>query len=347
MTDQLANNSLNLASHKPVMTQSTGNQFAFVFPGQGSQSVGMLAELAQVYPQVVARFECASAVLDYDLWKLAQSGPVSKLAETEITQPLMLTADIAIWDIWESESTIKSDAASPSILAGHSLGEYSALVASGAVTFEEALTSVVNRARAMTAAVPDGQGGMLAVIGLDAHVLEIICQQVSDAKGVMVNCVNYNAPGQIVVGGDKSAIEEVEKLAKEAGAKRLLPVAMSVPSHSPMMKPAADRLAEHLETVTLKEPKIPVMNNARLSIEHDVNQIKQALIEQIYLPVNWVQLITKIKQMGINTIIECGPGRVLSGLHKRIDKSLILHNLSTVDGLQSAMSGVCDEAIKS
>lgn len=316
---------------KTDITDRMKNDYALVFPGQGSQSVGMLADLAQKYSQILTRFEQASAVLGYDLWALAQAGPAEKLAETEVTQPLVLTANLAIWDIWQSISS-----SPPSVVAGHSLGEYSALVVAESMAFEDALVTVANRAKAMSTAVPAGEGGMLVVMGLSADVLEEICLQASETLSATVGCVNYNAPGQIVVGGHRSTFEVVQRLAKEAGAKRVLPVAMSVPSHSPLMKPAAEKMAAHLESVSMSKPSLPLINNARLSIEWDVGQIKQSLVEQIYLPVNWIELVQGIKRLTINTLAECGPNKVLTGLNKRIDKSLKLYALSSLSGLESA-----------
>ena len=305
--------------------------YAMVFPGQGSQSVGMLSELAERYPEIKARFEMASVILGYDLWALAQQGPAEKLADTRITQPLVFTANMALWDTWRQQIP-----EAPTLLAGHSLGEYSALVASGVCDFETGLKAVIARADAMVNASPEGEGGMLAVLGLSSDQLEAICASVTAQCGLMVGCVNYNAPAQTVIGGHKEALKRVERDAKAAGAKRILPVAMSVPSHSPLMKPAAEQLSTYMCTVTFSAPTIPLLHNATLSSADNVAAIKSALIEQVYQPVNWIALIEKIVAQGLTRIIECGPGKVLTGLNRRINKQLVLCSLSSPATLDSA-----------
>lgn len=321
-------NALYLSVNSEIKQSS---EHAVVFPGQGSQSVGMLKALAEQYPEIIERFKQASDLLDYDLWACAQQGPEAALAETTVTQPLMLTADVALWDVWCQQAPVY-----PAYMAGHSLGEYSALVASGAMAFETALGAVTVRAKAMAAAVPNGEGGMAAILGLDAQQLQTLCEQASAASGKVVSCVNFNAPGQIVIGGHRVAINEVEVAAKAAGAKRVIPVAMSVPSHCSLMKPAADQLADHLASVPVGLPLMQLLNNARLTIEEDASEIKQALVEQVYCPVNWVGLIESLVEKGVTHIAECGPGKVLSGLNKRIDRQLTVLPLGGLESLEKA-----------
>ncbi len=315
------------------MTQKSvqSQQYAVVFPGQGSQSVGMLADLYAAYPEVREHFELASSLLGYDLWALSQGGPADALARTQVTQPLMLTAGIAVWTVWAQQMPVR-----PCALAGHSLGEYSALVASGALSFEEALRSVVVRAKAMETAVPEGEGAMLAVLGLSNDVLTTLCADVSAETGALAACVNMNAPGQTVVGGHKKAVDELASRAKEAGAKRTIPVAMSVPSHCQLMKPAADQLAIHLQSIDVDLPDVDVLNNAFLSVERDASAIKHALVEQVYRPVNWVGLIEGLISKGVTHIVECGPGKVLTGMNKRIDRGLTLLPVFDVESMKKA-----------
>jgi len=313
----------------------TDSAYAMVFPGQGSQSVGMLVDLAERYPEIERRFREAAAILGYDLWALAQKGPAERLAETRITQPLVFTANIALWDLWSHQMS-----EAPLLLAGHSLGEYSALVVSGAMSFEAGLRAVMARAEAMANALPNEQGGMLAVLGVPNDQLEAICLSISESSGLTVNCVNYNAPGQTVLGGHKEALDRVAVEAKAAGARKVIPVAMSVPSHSPLMKPAADQLSRYFDNVTFASPTINVIHNATLAAAKEDSAIKKALIEQVYQPVNWIAVVEKIASQGITRIVECGPGKVLTGLNRRINKGLSLYSLGSVPTLEKAMESL-------
>lgn len=288
---------------------------AFVFPGQGSQSVGMLAELAESYPVVKQTYEEASAVLGYDLWKLVSEGPAEELNQTDITQPALLAAGIAVWRVWQEKGGLQ-----PDILAGHSLGEYTALVASGAIDFADGIALVAERGKYMQEAVPAGEGGMAAILGLeDARVIEI-CEQA--AEGEVVSAVNFNSPGQVVIAGQAAAVDRAMELAKEAGAKRALKLAVSAPSHCALMQPAAERLAEKLASIEIQSPSIPVINNADVTMPSDADEIRNALVRQLHSPVRWVESVEKMSADGVDRLIECGPGKVLVGLNKRIVKTM-------------------------
>ena len=287
---------------------------AFVFPGQGSQSVGMLNALADAYPQVKETFAEASAALGYDLWSIAASGPEEKLNQTEITQPAMLAAGVAVWRVWQAEG-----GPSPSILAGHSLGEYSALTCAGALAFGDAVRLVADRGRFMQEAVPAGQGGMAAIVGLEDNQVRTLCAQ--NAQGEVLAPVNFNSPGQVVIAGAAAAVARAVENAKNAGAKlaKLLPV--SVPSHCALMHPAAERMRARLAQVRIETPRIPVLHNVHVSSETAPDAIRDALVRQIESPVRWVETIRAITASGVGKLIECGPGKVLAGLNKRIDKN--------------------------
>lgn len=288
---------------------------AFVFPGQGSQSIGMLKDIADAEPVVTDTFKLASDALGYDLWEITQQGPQEKLNSTDITQPALLAAGVACWKVWQQKG-----GPTPIMLAGHSLGEYSALVCAGVLDFADAINLVEVRGQFMQQAVPEGQGGMAAILGLDdAKVLEA-CEQAAESD--VLQAVNYNSPGQVVVAGSKSAIERVVIVAKEMGAKRALPLPVSVPSHCDLMKPAAEQLAEKLKSVTFNAASIPVINNVDVIAETDADKIRDALVRQLYKPVRWVEVISKMAEECVDQLIECGPGRVLVGLNKRIDKSM-------------------------
>ncbi len=288
---------------------------AFVFPGQGSQSIGMLKELAEAESVVLDTFKIASDALGYDLWDITQQGPQEKLNSTDITQPALLAAGVACWKVWQVKG-----GAMPLILAGHSLGEYSALVCAGVLDFSDAIKLVEARGQFMQQAVPEGQGGMAAILGLeDAQVVEA-CKQA--AKGEVLQAVNYNSPGQVVVAGSKAAVERIVIVAKEMGAKRALPLPVSVPSHCDLMKPAAEQLAEKLKSIVFSPAAIPVINNVDVATETDTDKIRDALVRQLFNPVRWVGTIQKMAADGVDQLIECGPGRVLIGLNKRIDKSM-------------------------
>lgn len=308
------------------------HKFAIVFPGQGSQSVGMLADFEKQYPCVGETFAEASEALGYDMWKLVQSGPVEELKRTEVTQPVMLVAGVAVWRVWQA-----NQGPQPDVMAGHSLGEYSALVCSEALTLRDAANLVRLRGRYMQEAVPEGQGSMAAILGLDDQLIRQICEDAS--SGDVVSCANYNSPGQVVIGGNKEAVDRASELAKAAKA-RVMPVAMSVPSHCLLMKPAADRLAEELATVNFNKPNIAIVNNVDAQVEWEAADIKGALVRQVYNPVGWVSVIEAISASGATRILECGPGKVLSGLCKRIDKGMGAFPMSDVEKFAQALSAV-------
>lgn len=303
---------------------------AFVFPGQGSQKVGMLAELAGAYPQVAETFGAASEVLGYDLWQLVQDGPQDKLNLTERTQPLLLTASIAVWRVWQAEGGVQ-----PAFLAGHSLGEWSALVASGVVEFTDAVSLVQQRGKLMQEAVPAGQGGMAAIIGLDDDKIIEACERAAD--GQVVSPVNFNSPGQVVIAGASAAVDRATALCKTAGAKRALVLPVSAPFHTSLMKPAADGLAPKIAQTPFNAPQIPVVHNVNARTESDPEAIKQLMIEQIYRPVLWVDCVRTLMAHGVTTTVECGPGKVLSGLNRRIDKSLNGLSMELPDEVQAVL----------
>jgi len=288
---------------------------ALVFPGQGSQSVGMLADLAATHPVVKQTFEHASDALSLDLWALSQSGPEEQLNQTDNTQPALLAAGIAVARVWEEQGGNK-----PTICAGHSLGEYTALTYTDALKFEDAIRLVAERGRLMQAAVPAGVGAMAAVLGLDDAAVKQACADAAQEQ--VVSAVNFNAPGQVVVAGHKEAVERATALAKEAGARKAVLLPVSVPSHCALMKSAAKKLAETLAATDLHLPNIPVLHNADVTVQTEVDAIRQALAAQLHRPVRWVESIEKIASEGVTQVIECGPGKVLTGLHKRINKSL-------------------------
>jgi [acyl-carrier-protein] S-malonyltransferase len=288
---------------------------AFVFPGQGSQSVGMLRELATAHRSVQQTFAEASEALGYDLWTLVQDGPESDLNMTERTQPAMLAAGVAVWRVWNEQA-----GAAPAAMAGHSLGEYTALVCSGALDFADGISLVAARGRCMQEAVPAGTGAMAAVMGLELPQLEKICADVAD--GDTVSCANLNAPGQIVIAGHHAAVERAAAAAKAAGAKRALILPVSVPSHCALMKPAADKLRPRLESVTWHTPRTPVLHNADVAAHADAAGIIDALARQLFQPVRWIETVQHLRAQGVSQVIECGPGKVLTGLCKRIEGDL-------------------------
>ncbi|MEE9575197.1 MAG: ACP S-malonyltransferase, partial [Gammaproteobacteria bacterium] len=303
---------------------------AFVFPGQGSQSLGMLAELAASHSTVQSTFAEASDVLSYDLWQLVHEGPEAELNKTAKTQPALLASSVAIWRIWNELSQNQ-----PVIMAGHSLGEYSALVCSSALSFTDAIQLVADRGAYMQDAVPAGIGSMAAVLGLDDSQIEAVCEQA--AQGQIVSAANYNSSGQVVIAGHKEAVERAVELAKVAGAKRSVILPVSVPSHCALMQKAADQFAERLDTVKFEHPNIPVLHNVDATERSDVSEIKLALQGQLYQPVQWVETIQKMLNKGVNTVIECGPGKVLSGLIRRIDRSLNIFPVFDPASLEKAL----------
>lgn len=290
-------------------------KFAMVFPGQGSQTVGMLKELSEQNAIVKETFAQASSVLGYDLWQVVQDGPAEELNKTWITQPALLAASVAIFRVWGAQ-----DGAKPEFMAGHSLGEYSALVCAGVIAFQDAIKLVELRGKLMQEAVPAGTGAMYAIIGLDNDAIAKACEQA--AQGQVVSPVNFNSPGQVVIAGNKDAVERAGVLCKEAGAKRALPLAVSVPSHCALMKPAADKLAEALDKLTFNQPLYPVINNVNVTIENNAQAIKQALVAQLYSPVRWTETVEYMANNNTTVLIEVGPGKVLTGLTKRIVDSL-------------------------
>jgi [acyl-carrier-protein] S-malonyltransferase len=305
-------------------------KLAFVFPGQGSQSVGMMQGWGD-RTEVRATFAEASDALGQDLWTLVADGPVDLLNQTVNTQPAMLAADIAAWRVW-----LAAGGATPALLAGHSLGEYAALVAAGTLGFADAIKLVRFRAEAMQAAVPEGVGAMAAILGLDDDAVRAVCNEA--AAGEVVEAVNLNSPGQVVIAGNKAAVERAMALAKEKGAKRALPLPVSVPSHSSLMLPAAEKLLAHLQGVTISSPGIPVLHNTDVQSHADAEAIRAALAKQLHTPVRWVETVQALKAAGIERVIECGPGKVLAGLNKRIDDSLPAVALVDEASLQAALN---------
>lgn len=303
---------------------------AFVFPGQGSQSVGMLSALAEAFPVVNETFVEASETLGYDLWALVQNGPEADLNSTDKTQPAMLTAGVATWRAWRREGGVI-----PAVMAGHSLGEYSALVCAGAISLSDAVSLVADRGRFMQEAVPEGQGAMAAVLGLDDDAVIKLCAD--NANGDVLSAVNFNSPGQVVIAGNKGAVERAAAAAKDAGAKRAVILPVSVPSHCALMAPAAERLAQRLTGISMNAPSIPVINNADVEIPGDADTIRAALVKQLDHPVRWVDSINKMHDAGIDTIIECGPGKVLVGLNKRINKEMQALPVFNAETLQVAL----------
>jgi len=295
------------------MSEQTYN-LAFVFPGQGSQSIGMLSELAQSFPLVKQTFEQASDSLSFDLWQLIQEGPLETLNQTENTQPAMLAAGVAVWRVWCQQSNIR-----PGWMAGHSLGEYTALVCSQAMDFTDAVKLVAERGRLMQQAVPEGTGAMAAIIGLEDHLVVKACHDCAQTD--VVAAVNFNAPGQVVIAGHLAAVERAMVVAKEMGAKKALKLPVSVPSHCQLMETAAEKLAEKLLTIELDIPKSTLIHNVDIASHNADEVMRNALREQLFKPVRWTDSIRYMHDQGVNHFIECGPGKVLMGLNKRIVKT--------------------------
>jgi [acyl-carrier-protein] S-malonyltransferase len=309
-------------------------KYAMLFPGQGSQAVGMLSALAGAYPVVGATLDEASRALGWDLARLVREGPVEELNRTERTQPALLAAGVAVWRAWQSHAP-----APPVALAGHSLGEYTALVAAGSLPFAEALKLVELRGQLMQAAVPDGQGGMAAVVGLDDAGVEKLCA--SYGGGEVLEPVNYNAPGQVVVAGQAGALKWLEDNAKAAGARMIVRLPVSVPSHCSLMQPAAMRLAERLAAVSFNRPVIPVLHNLDAGRHEAPDALRLALREQLHRPVRWAQTVQALAAAGAGLFLECGPGKVLSGLNKRIlDKTVASLALEEPAGIQQALQKI-------
>ncbi|BEM57412.1 malonyl CoA-acyl carrier protein transacylase [Serratia marcescens] len=305
-------------------------QFAFVFPGQGSQAVGMLAELAAQFPIVEETFGEASSALGYDLWQLVQQGPAEELNKTWQTQPALLAASVAIFRVWQQQG-----GKAPALMAGHSLGEYSALVCAGVLDFKAAIRLVELRGKLMQEAVPEGTGAMYAIIGLDNDAIAKACEE--SAQGQVVSPVNFNSPGQVVIAGNKEAVERAGAACKAAGAKRALPLPVSVPSHCALMKPAADKLAVTLQDITFNAPQVPVVNNVDVRTENDPEAIRSALVRQLYSPVRWTESVEFIAAQGVTSLLEVGPGKVLTGLTKRIVDTLTAAAVNDTASLSAAL----------
>lgn len=304
---------------------------AFVFPGQGSQKIGMLASLASINTVVLDTFSEASEALGYDLWELVQSGEQEAINLTERTQPILLASSVAIWRLWQEKS-----GPSPSLLAGHSLGEWSALVCSGVLGFTNALKIVRARGAYMQEAVPLGVGAMAAILGLDDQAVMDACD--TARQGEVVDAVNFNAPGQIVIAGSALAVERAIELCKASGAKRVLPLPVSAPFHTSLMHPAAENLADLVNSTVFSTPQIPVIHNVHAQIESNPDAIKTLMLEQIYKPVMWVDCVKALKAQGVEILVECGPGRVLNGLSKRIDRELTSYATDDLASLENALT---------
>jgi len=306
---------------------------AFVFPGQGSQSLGMLADQGAQHPLILDTFAQASDALGYDLWALTQEGPVESLNQTDKTQPAILTASVALWHVWLAEG-----GAVPAFVAGHSLGEYSALVAAQSLSLADAVKLVERRGQLMQEAVPAGQGGMAAILGLDDADVIAACAEA--AQGEVVSAVNFNSPGQVVIAGSAEAVKRAMELCKARGAKRALPLPVSVPSHCELMRPAAERFAESIEAIEWQAPQIPLVQNVSASVVTDLATLKADLLQQLYKPVRWVESIQALAANGATQLVECGPGKVLAGLNKRCAEGVTTYNLDTPDAYAAARAAL-------
>lgn len=306
---------------------------AFVFPGQGSQAVGMLAEIGAAESSIIQTFAEASDALGYDLWALCQEGPSEQLNQTDKTQPAILTASVALWRLWQERQGLQ-----PALVAGHSLGEYSALVAAGALDLATAVRLVERRGQLMQQAVPAGTGGMAAILGLDDAEVQAACKEA--AQGEVVSAVNYNAPGQVVIAGAAAAVERAIEACKIRGAKRAMPLPVSVPSHCELMRPAAERFAEDIAAAGLKTPQIPLVQNVTASAVADLAALQENLLAQLYSPVRWVESVQYLVDQGATALVECGPGRVLGGLNKRCVKGVEALSLDTPDVFAAALAAL-------
>ncbi|MGB5406914.1 MAG: ACP S-malonyltransferase [Thiogranum sp.] len=306
---------------------------AMVFPGQGSQSVGMLAALAEACPLVEETFAQASGVLGYDLWERTQKGPADLLNQTSCTQPAMLTAGVATWRCWKNQTDRL-----PAMMAGHSLGEYTALVCAGAIEFVDAVALVEKRGETMQNAVPEGSGAMAAILGLDDDQVISVCAQA--AQGEVVSAVNFNSPGQVVIAGNAAAVERAMDLAKQGGARRTLLLPVSVPSHCSLMQPAAQAFANDLAAISIKPPAVRVLHNVDVAMHDQPDAIRQALSAQLFNPVRWVETVHAMHGAGIATILEMGPGKILAGLNKRIEKSMQGIAVQTAEDIEKALAAI-------
>ena len=311
-----------------------GMDIVVVFPGQGSQSIGMLSDYSESWPLIKETFQQASDALGYDTWDIVCNGPLEKINKTEITQPIMLAADIAVMRVMAQQCMI-----TPMVFAGHSLGEYAALVAAESLDFVDAIKLVAKRGQLMQAAVPEGEGAMAAIIGLNDDAVIKICEQVSSELSSPVAAVNFNSPGQVVIAGTTAAVEKAMSDLKEEGAKRTLPLPVSVPSHSVLMKPAADELADYLKDVTINTPKIQVIHNVDAKSHDEPDAIRNALTMQLYNPVQWTHTIQIISD-GADAVVECGPGKVLGGLTRRINKDVKSFSLDSLTAMQKFLDSM-------
>lgn len=309
----------------------TASTLAFVFPGQGSQSLAMLAELSELHPVVRETFAEASDGADVDLWALSQGGPEEQLNRTEYTQPALLAAGVAVWRAWRRQG-----GATPAALAGHSLGEYSALVAAGAITLRDAAHLVRIRGQLMQGAAPAGTGAMAAVIGADDELVRTACSEASGDEVVVP--ANFNSPGQVVIGGHAAAVDRALALLSGKGVRKAVKLAVSVPSHTPLMREAANRLGETMRGLSWREPELPVVQNVDAEVHEGVQSIRDALVRQLYLPVQWTGVVQALAGMGVTRLGECGPGKVLTGLARRIDKSLDARTLGTPGEFDAALA---------
>ncbi len=308
------------------------SSIAFVFPGQGSQSLGMLAEQGS-QPLILDTFAEASTALGYDLWALTQQGPEEQLNQTDKTQPAILAASIALWRLWLAETGVR-----PAFVAGHSLGEYSALVAAGSLEFADALRLVERRGQLMQQAVPPGQGGMAAILGLEDDDVIAACAEA--AQGDVVSAVNFNAPGQVVLAGSAAAVVRAIEACKARGAKRAMALPVSVPSHCALMRPAAEQFAQSVEAINWQAPQIALVQNVSAAAVTDLEQLKQNLLAQLYSPVRWVESMLCLSGQGVTELVECGPGKVLSGLNKRCVKGINTFSLDTPDAFAAARTAL-------
>lgn len=308
---------------------------AFIFPGQGSQTVGMLEGMYAEYEAVRQTFAEASDALGEDIWSLIQSGPQEALNMTATTQPVLLTCSVALWRAW-----LEAGGAQPCVMAGHSLGEFSALVCAGSLGFADAVQLVSKRGEFMQAAVPAGEGAMAAVIGLDDDSINAVCAEVAGAGKGVVAAVNFNSPGQVVIAGHVAAVDAANVALKEAGAKRAMPLPVSAPFHTSLMQPAGEQLAAELASLELLTPTIPVVHNVHAQQEPDSQRITSLLVEQIHQPVLWTGCIETMVKAGAQQFVECGPGKVLSGLNRRIDKSLTSYNIDEPAAFQAAVEAI-------
>lgn len=315
---------------------------AFTFPGQGSQSLGMLSALAAEHPQVREVFTVASDALSYDLWKLTQAGPEARLNATEQTQPAMLAAGVAVYEVWCAQGGVE-----PQIAAGHSLGEYSALVCAGSLNFSTAVKLVAARGRFMQQAVPEGAGGIAALLGLADDVVTEICASVtSTGAGLLVAPINFNAPGQVVIAGHAQAVDSAIDEARQAGVKRAIPLPMSVPVHCELMRPATAKLQAELDQIDFQVTAFPILHNADISARVDAAGIRSALAAQLVLPVRWSETVAALRLNGVDTVIEFGPGRVLTGLNKRIDRDMANFAIHDPASLQKALAYISHQDAK-